>query len=418
MRINHRSNLAIASMLSVSLFAGCSSDNQTTPTLTGDFPARYALDESAEANWQSAAIDPPYGPKPKSLALVTTSVQPPGMEEVAWRQQRLVAALDYWIDQKLNYCHHHIPLWTPPDDAAQAAPVFRISNGRYSRTEGTTTYTQTCSPARRPNGAQGISDIPQNCADTTANCIDPSQVQWKGLDCSDFTSWVYNFAFGVIPTDVPLPTGVGTQACNGEYTQESTGVKGAGGGILLDINHRNLGELEAYLKPGDLLYILPEAQKVTDTDIAFNTVVHVVVWTGKVWGDIRNDKAYYQEGDGKNFGMAGDRVGGDFGNYSSVDNPLTDQTPLIVDSHYAGPAYRPFLGWYRKHLSHVRRVINADAAKTDAVLQKLVFPAWGKPDQYGVYKTVSPSDSTSVLHFNPANYDASKNCQRIAGFNP
>ncbi len=400
------------------ILAGCSSDNQGGPTLTGDFPVRYALDESAEANWRDGAIDPPYGPKPKSLALVGTSMQVPGMDEITWRQQRLVAALDYWIDQGLNYCHHHIPLWLPPDDAKQPAPVFRISNGRYSRTEGTTIYSQTCSPARRPGGAQIISDIPAGCPDTAANCIDPSQVQWKGLDCSDFTSWVYNFSFGVVSNDVPLPTGVGTQACNGEYLQESTGIRGKGGGILLDINYRNLSNLQAYLKPGDLLYILPDTKKTTDTDISFNTVVHVVVWTGKVWGDIRNDKAYYQEGDGNNFGMAGDRVGGDFGDYASADDPLNDNTPLIVDSHFAGPAYRPFLGWYRKHLSHVRRIINADAAKTDPVLQKLVFPDWGKPDQYGAYKTVSPSDSASVLFFNPANYDAGKNCQRITGFNP
>lgn len=33
-------------------------------------------------------------------------------------------------------------------------------------------------------------------------------------------------------------------------------------------------------------------------------------------------------------------------------------TWVIADSHYAGPAYRPFLGWYRAKLSHVRRIIN------------------------------------------------------------
>lgn len=30
---------------------------------------------------------------------------------------------------------------------------------------------------------------------------------------------------------------------------------------------------------------------------------------------------------------------------------------MIIDSHYAGPAYRPFLGWYAERLSHVRRIV-------------------------------------------------------------
>nr|WP_251031632.1 hypothetical protein [Paraburkholderia strydomiana] len=38
---------------------------------------------------------------------------------------------------------------------------------------------------------------------------------------------------------------------------------------------------------------------------------------------------------------------------------------MIIDSHYTGRAYRPFVGWYAERLSHVRRIVGADAAATD-----------------------------------------------------
>ncbi len=393
------------------LSAGCSSENNDSGTklskveesFPDDFDIRYNLPESTLPDWRTAATTSPFGPDPASLPAVSA---PSGSDPATWMQQRLLQSLNYWIDQGLNYCHHHIPLWTPPGDTG--APFYQISNGNYKGAMG---ETQTCTPARRTNGSQKINDIPTNCSPDTANCIDPSVIQWKGVDCSDFTSWIYNFAFGVAADEAPLPTGIGTQACRAKVTEG--GITASGGGVLLDINYSNFDDTKAYLQPGDLLYIMPEPKKDKPLE---TTIVHVVVWTGKVWGDIKDDTAYYKEGDGVNFGAVGDRVGGDFTDYSSDTDRLTPQTPLIVDSHFAGPAYRPFMGWYREHLSHVRRIINSAAAESDPTLSALLFP----PLVYqgnGIYKTVSPQNSGSILYFSPA-LGATKNCYRVPGFNP
>ncbi len=29
--------------------------------------------------------------------------------DATWQRQRIIAAADYWIKQKLNYCHHYLP---------------------------------------------------------------------------------------------------------------------------------------------------------------------------------------------------------------------------------------------------------------------------------------------------------------------
>ncbi|MGN6667250.1 MAG: hypothetical protein ACTHKH_09840, partial [Trinickia sp.] len=63
-----------------------------------------------------------------------------------------------------------------------------------------------------------------------------------------------------------------------------------------------------------------------------------------------------------------------------------DKDPwMIIDSHFAGPAYRPFVlrttamkaDWYVANLSHVRRIIDADSARTDPVLSPLIIDQVG-----------------------------------------
>jgi cbb3-type cytochrome oxidase cytochrome c subunit len=46
---------------------------------------------------------------------------------------------------------------------------------------------------------------------------------------------------------------------------------------------------------------------------------------------------------------------------------------MIIDSHYAGSAYRPFVDWHRTHLSNVRRIVGAEAARTDPHLADYVI---------------------------------------------
>lgn len=75
---------------------------------------------------------------------------------------------------------------------------------------------------------------------------------------------------------------------------------------------------------------------------------------------------------------------------------------MIIDSHFAGPAYRPFVtptaslkaDWYVKDLSHVRRVIDADSARTDPVLAPLIISQVGTTNgDYGKVVTFSSPQS-------------------------
>jgi len=388
--------------------------------LSSDFIVRYSMDESDASNWKYTDAFPIWGPPSAHLPEYSSAMIPAYYDENKWKKERLMAAIDFWIDQGLNYCHHHVPLWVPPNDALSAEPVNRISNGHYSRTseDGKTTYKQTCTPARRTDGSQTTTGLQVECISennppgccSAANCLnfDPGLIQWQGVDCSDFSSWIYNFSFGVSAEKIPLQTGIGTQACNGNLKNKQ-GIYVAGDGVLIDINHKNFDTYKDQLQPGDLLYIMHEGTN--------SAISHVIVWTGKVWGEIKNDKSYYQEGDSKNFGQAGDRVGANFLETLCSGCSLTDQTPLIVDSHYAGPAYRPFSGWYRTHLSHVRRIINSDSAKKDTILGKLVFPEFklipnSNPESY---RSVPPDYLTSTLTYTPSiDYDS---CIRPTSFN-
>jgi hypothetical protein len=260
----------------------------------------------------------------------------------------------------------------------------------------------TCTPNRYLDGSQHNNQN-ESCAANIANCVDSdilAQIQFQGVDCSDFTSWVYNFT-GLSPQGQPLKTAIGAQACDQRI------IKGVqqNDGVLLDINHNNFKQYQSLLQPGDLLYIMAGSKSSTPTKIS-----HVVVWTGMTWGDIDNNTAYYIEQDGKTFGAAGDRVGGDFLSYGTVSST----TPLIVDSHFAGPAYRPFLGWYAKNLSHVRRIINADAVANtkNSTLKKLIMHITCKKVVCGVRSSLNPSYALTYTPTSASSYL----CVRPKGF--
>ena len=82
-------------------------------------------------------------------------VVPPGVNEQDWRRERVIATALKYIGY--GYQHHHIPDWVPPPNWPWS-PVASGANGR-------------------------------------------------GLDCSNFTGWIYNYGLGIL-----LPTGVKRQA--------------------------------------------------------------------------------------------------------------------------------------------------------------------------------------------------------------
>ncbi len=134
---------------------------------------------------------------------------------VEWRRERVVAAAARFLGYA--YQHHHIPDWDPPHDW----PWQHCCAGR--------------------NG--------------------------KGLDCSNFSGWNYNWALGIhLNTDI-------------HKQSERATVRTAHGELHAKVIHRPQGRpsewydtLVAELRPGDLLYIANKGG---------SHVTHVIMWVGE-----------------------------------------------------------------------------------------------------------------------------------------
>lgn len=182
-----------------------------------------------------------------------------------WKRQRVLAVAVKHIG--LPYQHHHIPAWDPP----ASWPWKPVAYGKNS----------------------------------------------PGVDCSDFTSWVYNYGLGI-----KLNTGIGEQA-------DAVDIAGPGGDGTLHVqtlmNDNGYDDLTRKLKTGDLLYIKNDQGKVG----------HVIMWVG-------------------------------------VHGKSPDGAPLVIDC--TGPTHkdcngnsipigvqiRPFLQneWYYKSFSHAHRILH------------------------------------------------------------
>jgi hypothetical protein len=143
--------------------------------LTADFAERDRLPESPvpESEWYRPGLRETWGPKAAHYPPVRV---PTGGDAIEWKRARIVAVARHYLG--LPYQHHHIPAWAPAgqdrDGVAQTA----------------------------------------------------------GLDCSNFTSWVYNYGLGIeFTSDVHM---------------QADGPKAPG---------RRLAAHET-LAPGDLLFIM------------------------------------------------------------------------------------------------------------------------------------------------------------------
>ena len=142
---------------------------------------------------------------------------PPEVREkpADWKRERVVAAAARFIGYE--YQHHHVPDWNPPKDW----PWNRCCAGK----------------------------------------------QGKGVDCSNFSGWNYNWALGI-----HLNTDIHRQAA--EATAQSSH-----GEVRAQVIKRPEGEPDRWydelcraLKPGDLLYI---------SDKDRTKAVHVIMWIGE-----------------------------------------------------------------------------------------------------------------------------------------
>jgi len=182
----------------------------------------------------------------------------------AWKRERVLAVANNLIG--LPYQHHHIPDWDPPRDW----PWKPVKYGRNSR----------------------------------------------GMDCSDFTSWVYNYGLGI-----HINTGIGEQA----NTEQIAGPGGQGRVDLRVIRDENgYDDLVSRLKSCDLLYIKNNQGKVG----------HVIMWLGE-------------------HGLSPD------GSPLVIDCTGPEHTDCNGNAIPIGVQIRPFLkdSWYYKSFSHAHRII-------------------------------------------------------------
>nr|WP_051180539.1 hypothetical protein [Caballeronia insecticola] len=400
------------------LFEGRRDDVQAT--LTGGL---------TKTNWASFTTVSSWGP----LAGQYGAIQPPaGCSDIDTFQRELVMAVEnFWVDQNINYCHHHIPGWLPPDDSALADPKYRnASAGSTSGAKGSSTqkYGMTCTAQR--SGIDG-SQIVQRKGQSSATALPVAQVQWHGVDCSDFTAWVYNFA-GLTKDHTEVETGISTQACMTPAGAASTPqwASPAQIGVLLDINHGNFDTTSKLLLPGDLLYITlspPKKNGVAIPETATSTIglSHVVTWTGKKWSELRNGPEGWRY-DPAHIGEPGSRLGGDLAYILGDDDVLGALTKLdpymIIDSHYAGPAYRPFYGWYRGSVSNVRRIVGADAVRANPELADLIIeqqPSMSRQAAKGTLGQIVLASKHGLanggyrLHYTQGSNGALAACERV-----
>ena len=160
-------------------------------TLTADFASRDALPESAVpvSAW---GVQKGWGPK---AAAYPPIVVPSGRDPVTWKRARVVAVAKKYVG--LPYHHHHIPGWEP-------------------------------SGATEPKEAG------------------------RGLDCSNFSAWVYNYGLGIKFTS--------------DIGEQSEGAKAPGHMLAA-------GEP---LMPGDLLFILKGDRSCVSHVVIYIDADHII----------------------------------------------------------------------------------------------------------------------------------------------
>lgn len=217
-------------------------------------------------DWYSRRVrkdDGCWGPHPRHYPGLGNDDQIP----VAWKRQRVLAVAVNHIG--LPYQHHHIPAWDPPSDW----PWKPVAYGHNSR----------------------------------------------GLDCSDFTSWCYNYGLGI-----KLDTGIVQQA-----TTETIAGPGGNGSLQLRTitNDNGYDDLIKKLKTGDLLYIKNKQGK----------LAHVIMWVGS-------------------HGRSPD------GTPLVIDCTGPDHTDCNGNQIPIGVQLRPFNrnSWYYNSFSHAHRILHED----------------------------------------------------------
>lgn len=162
--------------------------------------------------------------------------------------------------------HHHVPCWTPRENTASIDHRDSSAGSTSGGAADPHSPKMTCTARRGADGSQSV----QTSTAQTPPAIG-SALMWNGADCSNFTSWVYNFA------------GLATDQLS----------------------------MEQCLLPGDLLYVAQKDTVGSGTFAADYKLAHVITWTGTRFSDLQAgaDRAKY---DLSRMGQPDSRLGGDF----------------------------------------------------------------------------------------------------------
>ncbi|HRD68798.1 MAG TPA: hypothetical protein PK657_01510 [Legionella sp.] len=307
-----------------------------------------------------------WGPKRRELQL---SPNNPDLRKcvsyhnLSWQRQRVLAAADYWVKQKLNYCHHYLPDYATP----LTARATKKNQGGY------------CSDAKNimPGSVYYQQKSRWNYSGKGTETLDywQNQGMWLGMDCSNYTTFVYNFALGILFSSktnwqagqnkggsqnnlspnqqtadnvLDNPDAAGRLVCRDNSIEVNHSCQDHGGyiSVIDSMGVKHKGSIKVTdlaslpLHPGDLLFIAATRPDSPQPSL----VTHVVMWTGKQVGYGPNDINPAQIAPN---GLC----------------PAQDWLPkigdwVITDSHYQGADYRIMSQcFYLNNLWGVRRVL-------------------------------------------------------------
>lgn len=394
-------SLAVASCISLAACAGGSSPSPTPTPSPSPSPAptfcelnvgNFTIVENTSLYSNSdLGFDPIWGPALLPLAFPSnlSSCQ----SSTSWQQQRVVQALLYWVGQKVNYCHHHVPTWYPEFTPSGATnPEAKASFESCSMSTDVMPPIPTESLIRwnySGTGAESATawyNINSGKAYATGN-------YGYGLDCSDYTKLVYDFAESIMfNSGIQQQAGQNTAQSNlapnmsGFVDDVAGNANGTAAGSLVCADgslapssgatntscNAHGGYISVFtssggynangvtdamlnnLQPGDLLFIAGLAYDYPTTAIN-PQVTHVIVWTGQKIGSssLISESMIAPETDIDSWGFHHAECDGDFW---SASNNIGNW--IISDSHYQGPDFRAFTNcFYRNQVWGVRRVL-------------------------------------------------------------
>lgn len=297
-------------------------------SVTADLATRFQLPQTGldKSLWTTPAAygHLSWGPSPLVYPVVTI---PSGCDPTMWQQKRILAAASLIVQQQFNYCHHYIPAWDSKGllFAGKASYCYSGSNSS--------------------TGAGG-------------SAVSANQATQMGVDCSNFSAFLYNFALGGIrfTGDVQSQGGTmaGAAAANDYGNAWAPGTAFARPANMTALTTPGNAAYQQYpFQPGDLLFIGP-----TEAEALQGKISHVVMWTG-----LRAPDGRYLTVE--SYGIINDVKGQNISAQSPIPNAFLTNSAAATgfSSAYinnSGPNIRYFEDTFRaSNLVHYRRVIGS-----------------------------------------------------------